>query len=241
MAARILPEILLLQVRHSRRAIEHERRCYLTALTDLADLAFHNLPDEPAIRWPEVRRFEVLMIGGSGECSATREYDFSAPLGDVVRRWVHEARPFLGSCWGHHFLAVALGGRVVTDAATSEVGTFPVELEPAGRADPLFSGFPRRFQAQMGHLDYVSALPPGTDSLARSERCPNQIVKVVGKPVYSTQFHSELGRRQLIERLRLYQDDYLPEGTTLEEMEARIQPSPAVRPLLRRFVELVAP
>lgn len=236
---RMLPQILLLQVRHDERALEHERRCYLSALKDLGEFTFRNLPDEPSLRWGDVRSFEVLIVGGSGECSATEEYPFTAPLGDVVRRWIEEARPFFGSCWGHHFLAAALGGRVVTDRRTSEVGTFAVELEAAGRRDPLFSQFPRRFQAQMGHHDYVCELAPGTDSLAWSERCPNQIVKVVGKPAYSTQFHSELGRRQLLERLHLYRDDYLPEGRSMEEMEAAIQPSPAVRPLLRRFLVLV--
>lgn len=236
--SRLLPKVLLLQVRPAPEALEHERSCYTTALADLGELTFRNLPDEPSIRWPQVHGFEVLMIGGSGECSAAEEYPFTRPLGDVVRRWVQEGRPFFGSCWGHHFLTVALGGRVVTDAATSEVGTFPVELEPAGRADPLFAGLPPRFQAQMGHHDSIRELAPGTDSLARSERCLHQIVKVVGKPVYSTQFHSELGRRQLIERLRIYQRDYLPAGLTLQEMEAKILPSPAVRPLLRRFLEL---
>ncbi|MDX1644433.1 MAG: type 1 glutamine amidotransferase [Thermoanaerobaculia bacterium] len=239
MSRRLLPQILLLQVRRDARALEHERACYLSACRDLGEFSFRNLPDEPAVRWADVRGFEVLMVGGSGECSATEEYPFSAPLGDVVRRWITEGRPFFGSCWGHQFLAVALGGRVVTDRYTSEVGTFAVELEAAGRRDPLLAQFPRRFQAQMGHHDYVSELAPGTDSLARSDRCPNQIVKVVGKPAYSTQFHSELGRRQLLERLRLYQDDYLPEGRSMEEMEAAIRPSPAVRPLLRRFLEMV--
>lgn len=236
-AARFLPKLLLLQVRHVSEALEHERRCIRRVSGGRADLTFRNLVDEPELRWADVHRFEVLMLGGSGESSATAEYPFTRALEDVVRRWAQEGRPFMGSCWGHHFLATALGGKVRTDPKTSEVGTFPVELAPAGRRDPLFSTLPPRFQAQMGHHDWVAELPQGAEALAHSERCANQAVKLVDKPIYTTQFHSELGRREILERLVMYKASYL-EGASLEEMGQRIKPSPAVRPLLGRFLEL---
>jgi len=193
---------------------------------------------ESAISWPDVHRYEVLLLGGSGECTATDEYDFSAPLRQVVRRWVEASRPFFGSCWGHHFLASTLGGEVRTDPRTSEVGTFSVDLSPAGRLDPLFSTLPTRFQAQMGHHDYVAQLPPGSEALAWSERCPNQVIKVVGRPIYSTQFHSEMGRRDIVERLQMYRESYL-EGGTMEKIVPTLKPSPAVKPLVSRFLQLV--
>ncbi len=234
---RFLPRVLVVQVRRSLEAIRHERECLEHRVDGVALLEYHNLIDAPDLSWTQVRPFEALIVGGSGECTATEDYDFSKPLGDVVRRWIQESRPFLGSCWGHHFLARALGGEVVTDPETSEVGTFSVELEPAGRRDPLFSTLPRRFQAQMGHHDYVAELPEGTESLATSERCPNQALRVVGKPVYSTQFHSELGRREILERLRMYREGYL-EGSTIEELRRRVGPSPAVKPLIARFLRM---
>ncbi len=234
---RLLPRALLIQVRKSREAVRHERQCLERLVDGVARLEFHNLFDEPHLSWAQVQPFEVLFLGGSGECTATEDYEFSEPLGEVVRRWVQESRPFLGSCWGHHFLAHALGGKVVTDPETSEVGTFSVQLEPAGKMDPLFSTLPPSFQAQMGHHDYVEELPEGTESLATSERCPNQVLKVVGKPVYSTQFHSEMGRREILERLRMYRECYM-DGATMEEMARRVGPSPAVKPLISRFLKM---
>ncbi len=236
MTSRTRPSLLLLQVRHGVEALEHERICFRDACGGRAELAFRNLVDEPDLEWSDVSDFEVLMVGGSGECSATGDYDFTVPLEQVVRRWVEESRPFMGSCWGHHFLARALGGAVRTDPDTSEVGTFPVRLAPEAREDPLFAPLPRRFQAQMGHHDWVAELPRGAVALAHSERCGNQVMKLRGKPVYSTQFHSELGRRQILERIAMYKACYL--DGTMHEMAKRIHPTPEVRPLLARFLDL---
>lgn len=202
------------------------------------ELDFHNLMMEPEISWADVHPFEVLLLGGSGECTATHEYDFSASLRGVVRRWVDDSRPFFGSCWGHHFLAAALGGEVRTDPATSEIGTFKISLSPAGRQDPVFSTLPREFLAQMGHHDFVAQLPPSSESLAWSKRCPNQAMRMIGKPVYSTQFHSEMGRRDIVDRLRMYREGYL-EGGSLRAVADSLRPSPAVKPLVSRFLDQV--
>ena len=237
MPPRFPPRVLLLQVRRDTAALEHERVCFRQVCGDRVRLDGRNVFDAPEVSWADVRSYDVLILGGSGECSATRDYEFTPSLEMVVRRWVREGRPFLGSCWGHHFLARALGGEVRTDPSTSEIGTFAVDLAPAGRRDRLFSSLPIRFLAQMGHHDCVSALPEGVEALAHSERCPNQAMRVVDKPVYSTQFHSELGRRQMLERLKLYEDRYV-EGTTVEQMAQGIRPTAAVRPLLGRFLDL---
>lgn len=234
---RFLPKVLLVQVRESEIPLFHERACFERVCDGRAELSYHNLIDDPELEWASVRRYEVLMVGGSGECSATKSYEFTESLEAAVTRWVQESRPFFGSCWGHHFLAAALGGTVRSDPDTEEVGTFPVRLSPAARRDPLFSAMPMRFQAQMGHHDSVTELPEGVESLADSERCPHQVLKVVDKPIYSTQFHSELGRRQIIERLEMYKSCYL-DHTSLNEMTEQVRPSPAIRPLVSRFLEL---
>jgi GMP synthase (glutamine-hydrolysing) len=236
-ATPLLPRVFVVQVRRSLDALRHERQCLERLADGVAELHYQNLIDEPELGWADVQPFEVLIVGGSGECSATADYEFSESLSDVVQRWVQESRPFLGSCWGHHFLARALGGKVVTDPRTSEIGTYAVQLEPAGEMDPLFSTLPASFQAQMGHHDYVAELPEGTESLAVTERCPNQALKVIGKPVYSTQFHSELGRREILERLRIYREGYM-DGVTMDEMKRRIGPSPAVKSLITRFLKM---
>lgn len=230
------PRVLLLQVRDHLEAERHECACFIDA-SGLPPEAFvcRNLVQRPQITWAEVAPFDVLLIGGAGAHSATEEHSFTAPLADVVRRWVEAGRPLLGSCWGHQFLAWAFGGEAITDPEREEVGTFDVHITEAGRDDPLLAGTPTPFAAQLGHHDRVATLPPEFVELARSERCGNQIIGRRGTLVYGTQFHCELDAQRLRERLAMYQASYL-EGRPIDSVAVR--PSPEPPRLLRRFFEL---
>ena len=101
-------------------------------------------------------------------------------------------------------MAKALGGEVVTDKSRAELGSIAVRLTDAGRCDPLFSPLGDRFLAPMGHQDCVVRLPPQAILLASSESVTNQAFKVAEKPIYCTQFHPELGRQTLLERVHAY-------------------------------------
>lgn len=232
-----MPRVLLLQVRDDPRAEAQEVRCFLQA-TGLPppELTCHNLVAEPRLGWRRVRQHAVVMVGGAGAHSVTTAHPFSEALAETLRRLVAESRPLFASCYGHHALVAALGGRVVTDPASGEVGTFDVELTPAGRRDPLFGELPRRFPVQLGHHDRVDRLPAELIELAASERCRYQALRCHDKPVYSTQFHSEMTVSQMEERLEMYRDGYLPRRTTGQELACLLRPSEAVAGLLRRFL-----
>jgi GMP synthase (glutamine-hydrolysing) len=213
------PRVLLLQVRDEPRAEEQERLCFLEAAELRPErLACHNLVEEPRLDWRRVRRFDVVMVGGAGAHTVTATYPFSQPLRETLLRLVEERRPLFASCYGHHALVDAMGGRVVTDPSTGEVGTFEVGLTAAGRRDPLFAGLPARFAVQLGHHDRVQRLPPGLVELAASERCPYQALRASGRPIYSTQFHSEMTVEHMAARLLWYRDGYLAERTTAQEV-----------------------
>ena len=90
--------------------------------------------------------------------------------------WVHEATewvqevqtadiPVLGICWGHQFLARALGGRVV------DMGEYELGYRTVDRVgdDPLFEGVSREFVGFETHSDQVAELPPGARALARND------------------------------------------------------------------------
>lgn len=205
-----------------------------------------NLVESPLISWDDVAPFEVMLVGGAGTHTVTRDYPFTAPLTDVVRRWVDEERPFLGSCWGHQFLALVLGGEVVTDKERGEVGTFDVTLTDVGRHDPLFREVPSPFAAHFGHHDMVTALPDGMVELARSERCPNQAMRLGDLPVYGTQFHCEISTPRMRERLLMYRAQYLDAGGESRgevggELDELLRPTPQADKLVRRFFAIHAP
>ena len=233
------PRVLLLQVRDESRAEEQERLCFLEA-TELPPerLTCHNLVSEPRLAWSWVRVFDAVMVGGAGAHTVTSSYPFSEPLREILLRLVNGRRPLFASCYGHHALVDALGGTVVTDHTTGEVGTFEVELTEAGRNDPLFSGLPRRFPVQLGHHDRVDSLPAGLVELAASDRCPFQALRAPGLPIYSTQFHSEMTLEHMQARLIWYRDSYLAARASPQEVSRLLAPSDEAGSLIRRFFEL---
>jgi GMP synthase (glutamine-hydrolysing) len=119
----------------------------------------HLPPSFSTATWP----YDAVVVSGS----QTSVYD--------DRDWIHETTewfrrahaadvPTLGVCWGHQFVAQALGGRVV-DMGEYELGYHPIRR--VGE-DPLFEGLPETFTSFETHSDRVAELPPGATVLARN-------------------------------------------------------------------------
>ncbi len=108
-----------------------------------------------------------------------------------IRTLVERQKPLLGVCYGHQAIAAALGGRVELHPGGWELGTVEVELTDEGRDDPLFAGYPDRFQVQATHEDYVVELPPGGVSLASNAHTAIQAL-AVGESCRGIQFHAEV-------------------------------------------------
>ena len=229
--------VLLLQIRDDRRAERQEQRCFVEVSGLPAErFRFLNLLDRPEIAFEEAAASDVLVLGGAGAHSVTEAHPFDRPLTRLVERWIADGRPLFGSCYGHQFVAQALGGRVETDLERKEVGTFEIELTEEGAADPLFAGLPRRFTAQLGHHDRVTELPPGGIELAYSARSPVQAFRLAGLPVWGCQFHVELDERRMLERAALYRDGYLPGDDAFERLRASLRPSPVASTIFGRFL-----
>ncbi len=234
------PRLLLVQVREEPDIAAHERTCIadLTGL-DAAEFDWVNLAMTGLIDWGRVLVADAVVVGGSGEHSATEDYAYTDAAIEFVRRCAREEVPLFGSCWGHQFIARALGGSVIHDPEHAEVGVADVRLTPAGADDPVLADLPTTFPALMGHLDRVVELPPGATELIESARCPNQAFRVDGKPIYATQFHAELTPRRLVERLAMY-PKYLGPDDDLERMERMLPPTPDASQILGRFLERFA-
>lgn len=218
-----------------------ERRAFIERCRVEVDrFDFINIVDHPKLKWQDLESAHAVLIGGAGGYSVIGEHPFSPYLRDVLFRLIEEHRPVFGSCWGHQFMAQAAGGEVIVDKERSEIGTFEISLSDEGSSDPLFEGFPGSFFVQLGHNDRVSRLADGWVELASSERCPNQIIRLAGKPVYGTQFHSEMNEDRLRERLQVYLQEYIPDPEEFEKLMARLRPSPEADNILDRFLTLYA-
>ena len=231
---------LLLQVRDPDDPMgPHEIASFQRIMASIpARIAVFDLLDRPLLD-RDLDGVDLVLMGGSGSYSATSTEPWLETALDSLRL-VHASRvPAFASCWGFQGMAAAMGGEVVRDRSRAEVGTYEVELTPAGRTDPVFAYLGSRFKAQLGHEDLVATLPPRTTLLASSARVSHQAYRFEDAPIYCTQFHPELDAAGLRSRLRGY-PRYVEEvaGGTMEEVLARFEDAREAEQLIQRFAEL---
>ncbi len=198
--------ILLLQARLKTDPMApHEHKCFADALRiPRSQLTVHDgitsAPDASLLA-----RHDMLVIGGSGDFSVTDDEAWLPHFFGFLKDFVVDQRyPTFGSCFGFQALVVAAGGEVITDLDRSEIGTFDVDVTPAGQDDPLFAPLGPRFTVQLGHKDRATVLPGGFVHVASTERCPYQAFRLRGSHVVATQFHPELSRHATITRYKHY-------------------------------------
>jgi GMP synthase (glutamine-hydrolysing) len=236
-------KILLLQARHIDDLARHEERQSFAARAglDLQQIVpFDLLEKAPTLA--EIRRFDALMVGGSGAYSVSKndlpnQNAVMATMAEVV----DAGHPTFASCYGFHLLVQAMGGKIIHDPGCTEVGAFELTLSTHGRGDELFGYLPDTFMAQLGHKDRASCLPRGVFNLASSARAPYQALRVPGKPIWATQFHPELTVEDNLLRFSRYKHVYanLYSPLELQALVDGFRPSLEVEELIPRFLELV--
>jgi GMP synthase (glutamine-hydrolysing) len=237
---------LLLQTRNANDPMAaQEIRCFARVLDcpissiDVFDL----LSAEPSI--DKLQQADMILLGGSGHYSAASQLDRPRPQPwleralDTMRELHALSKPTFASCWGFQAMARAMGGECVNDLPKSEVGTIELSLTDAGRDDPLFSQLPPNFTAQAGHEDHVVKLPPDAALLASSALVPEQAFRFAGRPIYCTQFHPELDRAAMLERVIAY-PEYVARiaRISFDDFIHSVRETPEANLLLRRFVEM---
>jgi GMP synthase (glutamine-hydrolysing) len=246
---------LLLQTRNSGDPMAvQEVRCFARILDcgisaiDVFDL----LSAAPSIN--RLQSADMILLGGSGHYSAADVAENSQAESartslernlwleralDAMREIHRLARPTFASCWGFQAMARALGGRCVHDLPNAELGTIELRLTDFGRDDPLFGQLTPVFSGQAGHEDHVVSLPKDAVLLASSDRVPNQAFRFAGRPIYCTQFHPELDRAAMLERVLAY-PEYVARiaRVSFDDFVHSVRETPEANSLLRRFVQL---
>lgn len=231
--------VVLLQLRKDVAMREHEYRNMLRSghLAERQVARVDGLVEE--FRPEVLEDAHLFIIGGSGDFSVFDELPFTSTLTQALIYCREADLPVLGSCWGGQFMAESLGGTVVTDSEHEETGSYLVFRSPASDTDPLFRGFPTRFWAQLGHHETIASLPPGAVALASTRACEIQAFTWPGSTQYGVQFHPELTREGLIERVVHYRDSYAADPAALDAIIRRTRPSPWTENLVGRFVEKI--
>lgn len=143
---------------------------------------------EPVPPDPEAFSAVIAMGGPMGVYEEDR-HPWLRAEDRLLRIAVARDQPTLGICLGSQLIAKA-AGTDVRPGPEKEIGWYPLRLTDAGRADPLFSGFPSGFESFEWHGD-VFDHAPGAVTLAGSARYPEQAFRL-GRRVYGLLFHLEV-------------------------------------------------
>ncbi|MFB6185159.1 MAG: type 1 glutamine amidotransferase [Haloarculaceae archaeon] len=177
------PTIAVLDASLGDTPAERNFRRVLDADLDVFKLSEDRFPPPVSSRnW----RYDGVIVSGS-QTSVYEDRDWIHEVTEWARH-VHAAGvPMLGVCWGHQFLAQALGGRIV-DMREYELGYRTVTRLGD---DPVFEGVPTQFTAFETHSDRIAELPDGAVVLARND-VGVQAFRV--DATYGVQFHPEYDR-----------------------------------------------
>jgi len=96
--------------------------------------------------------------------------------------------PILGLCYGHHLIALALGGKV----GKAGQGEYGIAYLDVIKDSPIFKGFAKKEPVWMSHGDSVLESPPGCQVIGSTPDCPVAAIASLDRPLFSVQFHPEV-------------------------------------------------
>ncbi len=233
--------ILLLQIRDDRRvrAEEYASFCDYSGL-EASQIDVLNAFDQPDFPPDVADGYDALFVGGASEASVLEpeRYPFIRSCIELTRRWAMGGLPVFACCFGFQLAVLALGGRIIRDDRDFEMGTIPIRLTRHAGGDPLFCDVPDGFLAVSVHRERATRVPAGCLPLAYSDRCLHAF-RVGEGPFWAFQFHPEVSRARLVERLTIYKAQYTQDDAHLERVLNAAAETPESNRLVHRFVERV--
>lgn len=162
------------------------------------------IPDHAGFDW-------LVVMGGPMGVYDDQKFPWLKDEKNFIQEAAQSGKTVIGICLGAQLIASALGAKVYPNK-TKEIGWFPLEKTPAGRANNLLKDLPDRFVTFHWHGDTFD-LPKGADHLVKTDNCSNQAF-VYNEKVIGLQFHLEVtpqALRNMIENCRheLVKDDHI--------------------------------
>ena len=233
--------ILLLQIRETDQ-VKKEELASFAAYSGLPESQFSvlNVFDTPQFTGDVMRGHDCLFVGGASEASVMEpeKYPFVESSVALLQYCLSLDIPVFASCFGFQLAILALGGRIVRDSTDYEMGTPGIRITPAGRQDLLFRDTPDNFSAVSVHQERAPELPVTCELLADTSACPHAF-KVQEKRFWAFQFHPEVDRQTLVERLTYYKEKYTDNDGHLQAVLDNAEETPESNALVRKFVERV--
>lgn len=232
-------KVLLLQIRHKQQVRDEELQSFISfSGLQAAQFDVLNVFDTPQFPKDVVDKYDAVFVGGASEASVLEpeKYPF-VPYCVELLRYCHDiSKPVFASCFGFQLATLALDGEIVRDAGEFEMGTIPITLTDVALSDPIFKGVPNPFIAVSVHRERAPHLPDVCELLAYTDKCPHAF-KVKDKPFWAFQFHPEVDKTTLVERLTFYQSAYTDGPGQLQQVIDSAKETPESNALVRSFIE----
>tara|TARA_B110000438_G_scaffold157638_1_gene151053 strand:- start:225 stop:911 length:687 start_codon:yes stop_codon:yes gene_type:complete len=132
--------------------------------------------------------YDAWIITGSPN-SVYEEEQWMLDIEEALRSIKLSSTSVLGICFGSQIIAKAFGGTVKLNKMGWELGSYPIELTPSGRASLLFSGLKDKIIVYESHQDHVFELPKSAVELARNNKGNQSFM--IHQNIYGIQFHPE--------------------------------------------------
>lgn len=243
MKAREKLKILLLQIREDKETkIEEYDEFVRYAKLSPKQIDSLNVFDEPAFSTDILSNYDALFIGGSSDATVRdiTTYPFVADCQQLIRVCYEKGIPVLASCFGFQLAISELGGEIILDKQNMEIGMHPILLSDAAKHDSLLHDYPDQFFVISGHKERAASIPANAINLASSTQCPFHLVKFKDKPFYCFQFHPEIDKKDLLNRVKRYQKRYMDNSETLQAViDGAVHDTSLSNRLVTDFVERI--
>ena len=118
------------------------------------------------------------------------------------------------------------------------MGSIPITLTNLASVDIVFRGIQNEFPALSIHRQYAIELPANLDLLAYTKDCLHSF-KVRDKLIWAFQFHPEVDRSTVYERLEIYKEEYTDSEHHFNSVLSSLVETPESHQLLANFVDRV--
>ena len=234
-------KLLLLQIRDEPRVRleEHASFCDYSGL-EPRQLDIHNTFDAPHFGPGIMEGYDALIVGGASEASVLEpdNYPFVGASIALMQHCIEVDFPVFASCFGFQLAVLALGGTIIRDQRDFEMGTVAISLDSAAATDPIFCDVPDGFAAVSVHRERSVECPPNATQLAFTQPCCHAF-KVDDRRFWAFQFHPEVERARLGERLTIFKQHYTDGDDHLEQVLASAEETPFSNALVKKFVDRV--
>lgn len=234
-------KILLLQIRETEQVKQEELESFARySKLDVTQFDVLNVFDQPDFARDVAQGYDALFVGGASEANVLEPetYTFVPNAERLLLQCVEDETPVFASCFGFQLAAQALGREILDDKENYEMGTIPISLTEHAASDQVFRGIRNDFLAVSVHQQKAISAPEGCIELAYTDICCHAF-RVANKPFWAFQFHPEVDRDILIDRLTYYKEKYTDDDGHLTEVLESAQETPESNHLIGLFVDRV--